>query len=204
LSYLVQNGRTNVPLKLEPNDAVFVVLRDPANAQSAAIREPTTEELAILEGPWDVIFPPGLGAPAHARFDRLHSWTESTDSGVRYFSGTAAYYKTVTISRECLKDGSRVQLDLGGVKNVAEVLVNGRSVGVLWKAPFRLDITDALEAGESRIEIKVTNLWPNRLIGDKQPGVRQIAFSTFDPFKAESPLLPSGLLGPVILLRVSP
>jgi hypothetical protein len=82
-------------------------------------------------------------------------------------------------------------------------VVNEKTVGILWKAPFRLDLTDALVANDNRITIKVTNLWPNRLIGDKQAGARKIAFVTFDPFKADSPLLPSGLIGPVRLFRAS-
>jgi hypothetical protein len=201
LSYRVENKRTLVPLKLEPDDAVFVVFRHPTRAQSAVVQEPTPEALATLEGSWDVSFPPDLGAPAHAHFDRLASWTDSADVGVKYFSGTATYEKTVRIPREWLQDHARVQLDLGTVKNVAEVLVNGRPLGVLWKAPFKLDITAALQAGDNRLQIRVTNLWPNRLIGDRQPGARPIAFATFDPFKADSPLLPSGLLGPVALSR---
>jgi hypothetical protein len=149
-----------------------------------------------------VSFPSDLGAPARVHFDRLYSWTESTDAGVKYFSGTAVYNKTVPIPRGWLGNGLRVQLDLGAVKNVADVIVNDRSVSVLWKAPFKVDITDALKPGDNRIEIRVTNLWPNRLIGDRQPGARKIAFATFDPFKADSPLLPSGLLGPVTVLNL--
>jgi hypothetical protein len=203
LSYRVEKGRTVVPLKLDPNDALFVVFRRPTNVQRVDIQEPTPQLLTTLEGPWAVSFAPNLGAPAQASFDKLYSWTDSADPGVKYFSGTATYNKTVRVSRDWLTKGSRVQLDLGQVKNVAEVLVNGRSIAVVWKTPFKLDITDALQADDNRIEIKVTNLWPNRLIGDKQPGARRIAFANFDPFKADSPLLPSGLLGPVTLSRVS-
>jgi hypothetical protein len=83
------------------------------------------------------------------------------------------------------------------VKNLAEVRVNGKSLGVLWKAPFRLELTDALHAGVNQLDVRVTNLWPNRMIGDKQPGAVKFTFSTLDPYKADSPLLPSGLLGPV-------
>jgi hypothetical protein len=204
LSYRVEKGRTIVPLKLDPNDAVFVVFRQPTSAEILDVPEPMTTVVATLDGPWQVSFPPHLGAPPLAHLDRLSSWTGSTDAGVRYFSGTATYDKRMVIAREWLKEHSRVQLDLGSVKNVAEVLVNGRSMGILWKAPFKLDITDALRVGDNVLEIKVTNLWPNRLIGDQQPGAQKIAFATFDPFKADSPLLPSGLLGPVTLLRVDP
>ena len=93
-------------------------------------------------------------------------------------------------------------MDLGDVKDLAEVSLNGRQLGVLWKHPFVVDVTDAIQVGENQLEVKVTNLWPNRIIGDKQPGAQRIAYATFDPYKADSPLLPSGLLGPVTVSRV--
>jgi hypothetical protein len=80
--------------------------------------------------------------------------------------------------------------------------VNGRSLGVLWKAPFVVDVTDAVRSGKNRLEVKVTNVWPNRMIGDKQPGAQRVTFSSYDPYKADSPLLPSGLLGPVTIERL--
>jgi hypothetical protein len=101
------------------------------------------------------------------------------------------------VDRGWLKKGSRVRMDLGDVKDIAEISINGRALGILWKKPFVVDVTDALKAGANRLEVKVTNVWPNRMIGDKQPGAQRIAYSTFDPYKADSPLLPAGLLGPV-------
>lgn len=199
LPYRTEHGRTIVPMQLEPNDAVFVVLRQPTNVSSVVTQEPVIEVLTTLQGPWDVSFAPNLGAPPHARFSQLHSWTDSTDTRVKHFSGTATYAKTIGISATSLQHNSRMLLDLGEVKNLAEVIVNGHSMGVLWKAPFELDITDAIQVGDNRIQIQVTNLWPNRLIGDKQRDARQIAFATFDTFTADSPLLPAGLLGPVTL-----
>jgi beta-galactosidase/beta-glucuronidase len=134
----------------------------------------------------------------------LASWTENGDPGVKYFSGTATYTKTVDVPDGWSGNGARVLLDLGSVKNVADVRMNGRSVGTAWKAPFRVDVTDALNRGPNSLEIHVSNLWPNRLIGDKQIGVtRKYAFAVSDPYRADSPLLPSGLLGPVQFLRVS-
>jgi hypothetical protein len=200
VSYRIERDRTVVPLELAANDTVFVVFRRPAVRDSQVVPKPTREVLATLEGPWKLQFPPNLGAPAEARFDRLQSWTESVDAGVRYFSGTAAYSRTLNVPRHWLRARSRLQLDLGTVKNLAEVFVNGQSLGVLWKAPFTVDITDALRVGDNLLEIKVTNLWPNRLIGDKQPGAQKIAYATHDPFKADSPLLSSGLLGPVVVI----
>jgi hypothetical protein len=200
-SYRTESGRTVVPLKLQPNAALFVVFRQPAAAPSRSVPEPVTNTLAEVRGPWNVSFQADRGAPAQARFDTLSSWATSSDPGIRYFSGTATYTASFTATREWLANHARIRLDLGEVKNIAEVSVNGKVVGVAWQAPFIVDVTEAIKAGPNRLEIKVANLWPNRMIGDKQPGARRIAYATFDPFKADSPLLPSGLLGPVMLSR---
>lgn len=203
-SYRTDNGRTVVPLKLEPNAALFVIFRQPATAPSRNVPEAVTTRLTEVRGPWNVGFQANRGAPAQARFDALSSWTTSSEPGIRYFSGTATYATSFNAPRDWLAKNARLRLDLGDVKNIAEVSVNNKVVGVAWKAPFVVDVTDAIESGSNRLEIKVTNLWPNRMIGDKQPGAQQIAFATFDPFKADSPLLPSGLLGPVVLSRSTP
>jgi hypothetical protein len=199
-SYRMTDQRTLVPLKLAPHDALFLVFREPTTVQSAVVAEPSEHVLKALEGAWEIAFPPDRGAPETLQMDPLRSWTEVPDPRVKYFSGTATYRKTVVIRREWLNARSRLLLDLGQVKNLAEVVVNGRSLSVLWNTPFRVDITHFARAGNNRIEIKVTNLWPNRLIGDKQPNAQQIGFATYDPFKPDSALLPSGLLGPVSLL----
>jgi len=104
-----------------------------------------------------------------------------------------------------LNKKARYWLDLGDVKNLAEVIVNGRNIGITWKKPFRIDITDALKQGPNSIQIKVTNTWVNRLIGDAQAGVaNKITFTTMPFYKPDSPLLPSGLLGPVKLVAATP
>jgi hypothetical protein len=151
-----------------------------------------------IEGAWQLSFPPKLGAPATAVFDRLRSWTESTNDGIKYFSGTAAYEKDIEIPAEYLGAGRKLFLDLGAVKNLAAVSLNGKSLGILWKEPFRVDITDAANAGANKLVVRVTNLWPNRMIGDqKLPEAQRITWASVQPYKADSPLLPSGLLGPV-------
>ena len=95
-------------------------------------------------------------------------------------------------------------LDLGEVKNLAEVVVNGQSLGIVWKTPFRVDITEAMKPGANAVEIKVTNLWVNRLIGDQQPNAaRKYTYTTMPFYRPNSPLLPSGLLGPVRIVRVA-
>ncbi|MFT3786625.1 MAG: glycosyl hydrolase [Tepidisphaeraceae bacterium] len=161
---------------------------------TVASAAPTT----TVEGAWDVRFPPGRGAPESAKFDSLVSWTASSDGGVKYFSGTATYHKTITIPAAMVGEGKVVELNLGDVKNLAEVTLNGQNLGVLWKPPFKCDISSVVRAGDNDLEVKVTNLWPNRLIGDlKLPEAQRTTWTTFNPYKASSPLLPSGLLGPV-------
>src|SRR4029077_16789726 len=124
------------------------------------------------------------------------SWTVNADPGIKYFSGAASYERSFKVPPSWLVKDQHVQIDLGRVKNLAEVVVNGRSAGILWKAPFRADVTGLLHAGVNRLTLRVTNLWPNRLIGDKQPNATPVASTTFNPYNAASPLLESGLLGP--------
>ena len=155
--------------------------------------------LATIQGPWQVSFPANWGAPPQIMLDSLTSWTDSSDSGVKYFSGTATYSKDLDVPQGWLHAGAKVVLDLGKVKEIAELSVNGKSVGgILWKPPFQADITSALKAGTNHLEIKVTNLWPNRMIGDLQPGAaKTYTFTDWKFYKPDSPLIESGLLGPV-------
>lgn len=153
-----------------------------------------------LTGPWQLDFPPKLGAPSTATMDQLGSWSDSPDEGIKYFSGTATYRHDLELSADWLAKDRHVYLDLGSVKNLATVTLNGKSLGILWKAPFRVDITDVARVGTNHLELKVTNLWPNRLIGDqKLPEDKRISWASVSLYKADSPLLPSGLLGPVTL-----
>lgn len=196
-SYRIEGVDTVVPLALVAHDAIFVVFREPTTLPERHVAAPARHTLASLRGPWNVSFQPNRGAPDHATFSSLVSWSTNADPGIRYFSGTAEYATSLEVSAAWVANGQRVELDLGEVKNIAEVLVNGRSAGIVWKSPFRLDITDLVRSGHNDLRCRVTNLWPNRLIGDKQPGAHKVTFSSFDPYKADSPLLPSGLLGPV-------
>jgi len=153
-----------------------------------------------VDGPWTVVFPPGLGAPPLAVFDRLVSWTGSMEAGIRYFSGTATYRKEVNLPGRLFGLGLHQFLDLGSVKNLARVRVNGKDLGVLWKEPFRVEVTGAAKPGENQLEVEVTNLWPNRMIGDQaQPAAKRITWASVSPYTETSPLLPSGLLGPVVI-----
>ena len=203
VSYKIDGGRTSVPLHLEPWGTVFVVFRKPA--QSASVVLPPTVGLYVgtIEGEWNVSFQAGRGAPATARMDKLIAWNESADQGIKYFSGTGDYTTTFPASTESLNSGAKLWIDLGDVKNLAEVTLNGKPLGVVWHAPYRVDATNAVKQGTNELTVKVTNAWVNRMIGDEQPGATKITFADVKPYKADSPLLPSGLLGPVRLVSVT-
>jgi len=203
VSFRVANGRTTVPLHLEPWGTVFVVFRKPATSTERTLPSTAETALTTVEGPWDVAFQPGRGAPDKVTFDTLTSWSTSADAGVKYFSGSASYTKTIQADAGWFAPGTHHVLDLGDVQSLAEVIVNSKSLGIVWKKPFRVDVSKALKTGANTIEVKVTNLWVNRMIGDRQPDApRQYTFTRPVFYKANSPLLPSGLLGPVRVLQV--
>jgi len=204
-SYSSTDGRTSVSLSLEPWGTIFVVFRRPAASASRALPQRHDQPVATIDGPWDVTFQENRGAPTKVAFATLTDWSRNSDQGVRYFSGTATYTKTVQAEPAWFQPQSTLWLDLGDVKDLAEVSVNGKSVGVLWKTPFRIDITKDLKPGANTLEVRVTNLWVNRIIGDRQPNIqKQYTFTSPTFYKADSPLLPSGLIGPVqIIQRVS-
>ncbi|MBS1812448.1 MAG: glycoside hydrolase [Acidobacteria bacterium] len=196
VSYQIKDGRTSVSLRLEAHDAIFVVFKGRATVASYLLPQTAEKQIAALTNPWNVSFQTGRGAPANATFNALQSWTENADAGIKYFSGTANYQSTFSLSK--ITKGAKITLDLGAVKDLAEVIVNGKNLGIVWKKPFKVDISSAVKAGENRLEVRVTNLWVNRLIGDQQPNVtNKITYTTMPFFQATSPLLPSGLLGPV-------
>jgi hypothetical protein len=202
-SYRIAGGRTTVSLLLDPIDAVFIVFRKPAARLFVTMPAISETQVATVEGGWDVSFQPDRGAPSMITLDRLSSWSDSSDKGVKYFSGTGIYYKSIEAPADWFVRGAKLWLDLGSVKNLADVTVNGKALGILWKAPFRVDVTDVLKPGGNRLEIKVTNLWVNRLIGDAQPdAARKYTYTTQPFYRADSPLLPSGLLGPVRIVRI--
>jgi len=203
--YRIEDGRTTVPLHLDPDGSVFVVFRQKASAPSRRLPHPASTELTTIQGPWQVSFPPQWGAPPQIRLDNLISWTACADAGVKYFSGTATYTKDIEAPAEWFRSNAKLVLDLGMVKEIAEVSVNGRALGgILWKLPFQAEVTGALKPGKNHLEIKVTNLWPNRMIGDQQPSAeKKYTFTDYKPYTKDSPLLESGLLGPVKLSAVT-
>jgi hypothetical protein len=158
-----------------------------------------------LTGPWELIFPANQGVPERTSFNALISWTDHPDPAIRHFSGTAGYHTTFEIPEAVYGDNLNIMLDLGEVMNMAEVIVNGREMGILWKKPFRLDITGVAKPGENEILIRITNTWWNRLVGDEKypkgyPGDdtdKPSSYTTHKAWNEQSELLPAGLIGPV-------
>jgi hypothetical protein len=200
-SFTTANGSTTVPLHLEPWGTVFVVFRKPTSVASYTAPRTIETKVATVSGPWTLDFQTGHGAPASITVDELSDWSQSNESGVKYFSGVGTYARRTEASSEWFRNKSRLWLDLGDVKNLAVVTINGKKIGEVWHAPYRLDVTSALQPGSNEIRIEVVNSWVNRLIGDEQPGATKITFTDVKPYKASSPLLPSGLIGPVTLIR---
>jgi hypothetical protein len=209
--YVSQPGFTEVPLDLAERESVFVVFRNAATAPERTASTPVETKLATLTGAWTLTFPPNWGAPASVQMTKLTSWTESADAGVKYFSGTATYTKTVTAPTTWFKPEQHVWIDLGRVRDIAEVKVNGKSEGLVWAPPYRVDVTSALRPGVNKLEIEVTNEWTNRQIGDRllpdakkilaQPAVSaRPGGGGFGPPPQAPP--ESGLLGDVSVISV--
>jgi hypothetical protein len=221
-SFSQEKGATLLPLELPPNGSIFVVFRRalPAGVLEKQAKPKYSEETVVqVQGPWSVQFDPAWG-PFHAHdgkgpgeyvFERLLDWTKHSDEAVRYYSGTATYRKEFQLPAE--KAGGSIWLDLGSdLRNVAEVRLNGKRAGVLWCPPWHLEVSALLVEGINRVEIDVGNLWTNRLIGDSRlregerftrtngrtSGHGRPPDGTYTP---ETPLFPSGLLGPVTLKR---
>ena len=203
-AFRIADGRTTVPLRLEPWGTVFVVFRKSTTATTRTAPAIDWRTVTTVDGSWDVRFQPDRGAPASVTLPALSSWSDNVDPGVKYFSGTATYSKTIDVPQTWLGSGSRLWLDLGEVHELAEVSVNGTPLGIVWKRPYRLDVTTALKPGANTLLLQVTNLWVNRMIGDQQANApRQYTFTVPTFYKADSPLLPSGLLGPVTVVQAA-
>jgi len=233
--FSINNDRTSVTLRFEPHQSFFVVFVKPfARTNLAGRNFARLDTLDEIRGPWTVSFDSKWGGPEGVTFEHLQDWSRRSEEGIKYYSGTATYRKTfdlppsrASVSRSHNESPSRVWLDLGDVKNIARVRVNGHDLGIVWCAPWRVEIGGVLVAKRNQVEITVANLWPNRLIGDERlapdctygdggnlvgwpewlvkheprPSLGRFSFATWRHFSADSPLLPSGLLGPVRLIR---
>jgi hypothetical protein len=203
VSYRPVAGATVVPLEMAPNESFFVVFGNTAAPAGLSLSSPAWVAAQTISGPWTVSFEPGRGAPPSLRLDRLAPLSEQRDAGVKYFSGVATFETRFRVSREESRNRS-MMLDLGKVGDVAEVLVNGKTAGSAWKAPYRVNVGGLLRPGTNRLTVRVANLWVNRLIGDQQPGAAKVAYTVIPTYTAEAPLRPSGLIGPVTLNRQEP
>jgi hypothetical protein len=226
-----ESGRTVVPMEFLPRQSFFLLFRKAAVPSTrAATNFPRAAVVGEVNGPWEVAFDPKWGGPAKIRFDKLIDWTTHADAGIKYYSGKATYLTTFEVPASV--DGkSSLYLDLGTVKNLAEVRLNGVALGIVWCAPWGVPLVEPLKPTGNTLEIDVVNLWPNRMIGDEQlpedcewqesgHGGKQLksfpawltdnkprssgrfTFSSWKHFTKDDPLLPSGLLGPVTLQQV--
>lgn len=175
-----------------------ISLRDQQNSVAEPVEATTIQNVTST---WQVHFDQKNGGTADEEFPELVSWTRKENPIVKYFSGTAIYKTTVTIDSTQLATSARIFIDLGVVKNIADLSINGTPAGVLWKAPFRTaDIKPLLKEGDNLLEIKITNVWRNRMIGDVQPGEKHPVTAIRRFYKSTDKLLPSGLLGPVRII----
>ncbi len=223
--YEANNGHVQIPLQFEAYESYFIVFNRHGNLKhdnSRAVKNFAHASVVVdVHGPWKVSFSPQWGGPASIGFDTLQDWTTRPEEGIKYYSGIARYHTTIHIGNDVVADkAADLSLDLGEVCNLARVFVNGKDMGVVWAAPFRVNIAHAVVVGENTIDIEVANLWPNRLIGDERKpddGIKKgqwpewlvngkprtsgrLTFTTFKHYNADSPLLKSGLIGPVTVV----
>ena len=216
--FKVSAAETHIPLKLDAYESAFIVFSNENKGKASQDITSSESTSQTLNGKWKVYFDEKWGGPKEITIDSLYDWSKSNMEGVKYYSGSATYHQTFKFIGEKKK---QIYIDLGVVKNIAKVKLNGKEVGTLWTAPWRLDISNFIQYGENEITIEVINLWANRLIGDeKKPydGIEggkwpewllkgqkrtsgRFTFTTTRQYKANSPLLPSGLLGPVRIIQ---
>jgi len=223
-----QESYTCVPLQFDAYQSFFIIFdkNDKSNIKKASNKKNFPELIGITEvkGPWIVSFDPKWGGMENVTFEKLEDWTTRPEDGIKYYSGIAVYRKNFDIPEEkIIRENVEYYLDLGEVNNLARVRLNGEDLGVTWTAPWRINITNAVKQKVNRLEIDIVNLWPNRLIGDEKlsdDGIKEgqwpdwllenkprtsgrYTFTTKKYYKKDSPLLKSGLIGPVKILAVS-
>jgi len=219
-----EDGMTEVPLELQPYESVFVVfgrkgalakLFGGSEAKGSGKNFPELKTVQEITGAWQVSFDPKWGGPGQVNFEKLDDWIKRPEEGIKLYSGTATYRKVFDLPAgaepRTLNPDSRLYLDLGSVKYIARVKLNGKDLGAVWTAPWRVEITGAVKTGANELEIDVINLWPNRRIGDASlPEEKRYTHSNiaFSPIYPENPpersgLFPSGLLGPVVIQSVT-
>jgi (4-O-methyl)-D-glucuronate---lignin esterase len=203
-AYRQEGRRTAVPLDFTPCGSWFVVFRSPASSHPAVATRNGATFIPVMRihGPWQVAFDPKWGGPAKARFDHLASWTVRAEPGIKYYSGTAIYRRPLNVPAKLVVEAraKTLALDLGDVRELAEVRLNGKSCGITWSPPFCVDLSRAVKPGENNLEIEVVNFWPNRIIGDQfLPAAERFTKTNIRKLTKDTPLMQSGLLGPVRL-----
>ncbi len=212
-TFVQTKGTTTMNLHLDRFDSYFIVFRKSVSTDSKGSGKenfPELKEITELKGSWQISFDPQWGGPDTVTFPKLISWTDRLEECIKYYSGKATYKKTFDLSMN--PDGKRIAmpktgslfLDLGEIKDVAEVRLNGKKLGVLWCSPWRVEITDAVKPIGNLLEVDVINLWANRVIGDLNKPKEERFTKTHDGFRfdfltGKTPLIKSGLLGPVKL-----
>lgn len=169
--YREEKGHTQIPICLAPRQSCFVVFARKTDDQTPAKSRhnfPAVQPAGEIQGPWQLAFDPKWGGPKRIEFASLEDWTKRPEPGIKYYSGTVKYRKTFDASEAVAKASGPVYLDLGKVKNLARVRLNGKDLGIVWCAPWRVDVSGALKAKGNRLEIDVVNTWVNRIIGDEQ------------------------------------
>ena len=204
-AYEEQAGRTSLPLDLDPCGSWFVVFREPATKHPtlATSNASTFSNLLEITGAWTVRFDTNWGGPASIQFDKLESWTTRPETDIKFFSGTAVYEKTFQLAASSFRTrNARQFLDLGHLRELAEVRLNGQPCGITWTAPFRVDVTDALRPGANKLEVEVVNFWPNRIVGDSGlPPEQRRTKTNVRKLTHDTPLVESGLFGPVMVVQ---
>jgi hypothetical protein len=198
VSYRIDSGETIVPLTLAGEDAVHVVFRNAATAASATVAVPRQHGVGDLDGAWSVAFQPGRGAPAKTVLAPLAALDASADPGISHFAGVATYHHDLTTPAQW-QPGQPLWLNLGDVREMAEVSVNGHVAGTLWHPPYRIDVGALVHRGTNQLDLRVATLWINRLIGDAVPGATKVSWTSLPTYRADAPLRPAGLIGPVTL-----
>jgi hypothetical protein len=199
------DNRWKAELKFEPFQSYFVVFdkRNTIDISNSFYKEESV--IMTINSKWNVAFDKKFGGPERTVFEELSDWTNHGEEGIKYYSGIASYSNIFDLPEDFDIGEDNIIIDLGSVKNMARVVLNGQEVGILWTYPWKLDITDKLVEKNNRLVIEVANLWINRLVGDeklKLEGKKGYTFTTYNPYDANSPLVPSGLLGPVTIKKV--
>jgi hypothetical protein len=205
-AYEQRGDVTAIPLQMEGNESMFIVFRKAGKPETADLSAnfPQPKEIADLSGPWTVKFDSDKvfrGPAEPVVFQQLEDWAKNADERIRYYSGTAVYNCTFTVSE--IPEGKKLYLDLGLVKDMAKIKINGQYAGGVWTPPYRVDVTSLLKAGENTVEAEVVNVWANRLIGDQYlPKEKRMVDSPFSTWRTTSEIQESGLIGPVKIVEL--